>query len=70
LDYATHNKAITALIKTDIPCWILGKVEEFYSCCLLDDKHPEGLQVFVLFFIYTARSNTKIITPSRYLRTP
>jgi hypothetical protein len=44
LYYATYNKAIKPWIKIDIDiwCWILGKVEEFYSCCLLHDKQPEA----------------------------
>jgi hypothetical protein len=39
----------------------LEKLKNFTSSCLLDDKHPEALQTFVLF-IYTVRSNTNIIT--------
>jgi hypothetical protein len=39
----------------------LGKLKNFTSSRLVDDKHPGALQTFILF-IYAARSYTKIIT--------
>jgi hypothetical protein len=61
---ATHNTVITPRIKTDIPFWILGKVDEFHS--LPAGRQAPSITATFRFHVFTARSNTKIITPSRY----